>query len=111
MLKPTKNTPNKPGANIEIEMDTGTYPEIGRGVARPGRIPASLGNLKTFGSLRNPVFRLYFIAMPNLMACMNMQMVARSLLAYRLAGSPSIPGIMAPALAGFLIDAFDSEAI
>ena len=57
----------------------------------------SFRSLKTFSSLRNPVFRLYYGGLLCQMASMNMQMMARSLLAYRLAGSPTILGIMAVA--------------
>ena len=57
----------------------------------------SLRSLRTFSSLRNPVFRIFYGGLLGQMASMNMQMMARSLLAYRLAGSPTILGIMAVA--------------
>ncbi len=57
----------------------------------------SLRSSRTFSSLRNPVFRLFYGGLLGQMASMNMQMMARSLLAYRLAGSPTILGIMAVA--------------
>ncbi len=49
---------------------------------------------RTFGSLRNPVFRLYYGSMLGHWAAMNMQMITRSLLIYRLTGSPAILGAM-----------------
>ncbi|MEE8353222.1 MAG: MFS transporter [Dehalococcoidales bacterium] len=57
----------------------------------------SLGNLKTFRSLQNPVYRRYFVAMLSQMVALNMQMFARSLLIYRLTGSLTILGGMAAA--------------
>jgi MFS family permease len=51
--------------------------------------------LKTFDSLKIPVFRLYFGTMTGHWFSMNMQMVARSLLIYRLTNSGAILGAMA----------------
>lgn len=53
----------------------------------------SLGK-QTFRSLKNPVYRLYFAGMLGQRASMNMQMMARSLLVYRLTGSAAILGAM-----------------
>ncbi|MBI4181256.1 MAG: MFS transporter [Chloroflexi bacterium] len=50
----------------------------------------SLRNLGTFSSLKNPSFRLYFWGMGGMMAAMSMQLMVRSLLAYRLTGSAAI---------------------
>lgn len=50
---------------------------------------------KTFDSLKNPVYRLYYIALICQMASMNMQMITRSLLLYRLSKSVLILGVMA----------------
>jgi MFS family permease len=50
-------------------------------------------DIKTFRSLRNPVFRLYFIGMVGQWVSMNMQMVARSLLIYRISDSGTILGL------------------
>ncbi len=66
-------------------------PDMGRGGG--GRI--SLRNLRTFSSLKNPVFRLYFGGMVGWTAAMNMQMITRSLLLYRLTGSAALLGFMA----------------
>ena len=48
----------------------------------------------TFSSLKNPVYRLYLGAMLGQMASMNMQMMARSLLIWRLTESAAILGAM-----------------
>ena len=50
-------------------------------------------DIKTFRSLRNPVFRLYFVGMVGQWVSMNMQMVARSLLIYRISDSGAILGL------------------
>ena len=70
------------------------------GVGGGGGGALSLRNLRTFSSLKNPVFRLYFGAMMGQMAAMNMQMMARSLLIYEITGSGTILGVMALANAG-----------
>ncbi|MFC2052161.1 MFS transporter [Chloroflexota bacterium] len=57
-----------------------------------GRGGFSLRNLRTFSSLKNPVYRLYYAGMLGQMAAMNMQLMARSLLIYRLTGSAVILG-------------------
>ncbi|MFC1940319.1 MFS transporter [Chloroflexota bacterium] len=57
-----------------------------------GRGGFSLRNMRTFSSLKNPVYRLYYGGMLGQMASMNMQMMARSLLVYRLTGSAAILG-------------------
>ena len=65
----------------------------GRGIRR------IFGGRQTFRSFKNPVFRLYFIAMAGYMAPMNMQLVGRSLLVYRITGSAAILGVMSLAFA------------
>jgi MFS family permease len=57
-----------------------------------GGIRAFLLNRRTFSSFKNRVYLLYYGAMLGQMAAMNMQMVARSLLVYRLTGSAAILG-------------------
>ena len=52
----------------------------------------SLRNLRTFTSLKNAAYRVYLAAMASEMAAMNMQLVARSVLVYRLTGSAAILG-------------------
>jgi len=49
---------------------------------------------RTFRSFKNPVYRLYFGGLLCQMFPMNMQMLARSLLIYRLTGSAAILGAM-----------------
>jgi MFS family permease len=54
----------------------------------------SIRNLRTFSSFKNPVYRLYYAGMLGQMVSMNMQMIARSLLIYRLTNSSAILGAM-----------------
>ncbi len=72
--------------------DAGMGADMGMPEVRPAGI--SLRNLGTFRSFKNPVFRLYMGAMLTQMVGMNMQMIARSLLIYRLTGSALILGAM-----------------
>ena len=64
-----------------------------------GRGKLSLRKLKTFDSFRNPVYSLYYFATAGQWASGSMQMVARSLLIYRITGSGAILGGMALAQA------------
>jgi MFS family permease len=73
----------------------GTKPEE-MGVSGGG---ISLRGLRTFDSFSNPIFRLYFLGMAGQWASMNIQMVARSLLIYRISSSGAILGISALASA------------
>jgi len=50
---------------------------------------------RTFSSFKNPVYRLYYGGLLCQMFPMNMQMMARSLLIYRLTGSAAILGMIA----------------
>ena len=59
-----------------------------------GRAGLSLKSLRTFSSFKNRNFRLYYGAVMGQQACMNMQIVARALLIYRLTGSPAMLGVM-----------------
>jgi MFS family permease len=52
-----------------------------------------LRNLRTFSSLRNPAFRLYYIGMIGQWSSMNIQIVARSLLVYRISDSGAVLGL------------------
>ncbi|MCK4274793.1 MAG: MFS transporter [Dehalococcoidales bacterium] len=52
-----------------------------------------LSKIRTFSSLKNPTFRLYYIGMVGQWSSMNMQIVARSLLIYRISGSGAILGL------------------
>lgn len=58
-----------------------------------GGIPTS--RLKTFDSFKYPDYRLYFGTMASQWVAMNMQVVVRSLLIYRITGSGAILGSMA----------------
>ncbi len=75
--------------------------DMGTGMGMPAVRPTgiSLRNLRTFSSFKNSVYRIYFIGMLGQMVGMNMQMIARSLLIYRLTGSPAILGAMSLAAA------------
>ncbi len=55
----------------------------------------SLRNIRTFDSLKNTAYRFYFFGMAGQWAAMNMQMVTRSLLLFRLTGSAAMLGVMA----------------
>jgi len=52
-----------------------------------------LSKIRTFSSLKNPTFRLYYIGMVGQWSSMNMQIVARSLLIYRISSSGAILGL------------------
>ncbi len=56
---------------------------------------SQLGKLRTFSSLKIPAFRLYYIGMIGQWSSMNMQIVARSLLVYRISDSGAILGLSA----------------
>lgn len=70
--------------------DAGKEPEQ----EQDGQEKFSLRNLRTFSSLGNPVYRLYYGALLFSWASLNMQMMARSLLIYRLTGSAAILGAL-----------------
>ncbi|MFO7997125.1 MAG: MFS transporter [Dehalococcoidia bacterium] len=57
-------------------------------------------HLRTFDSLKNPAYRLYFGGIVCQMAAMNMEMMARNLLVYRVTGSATILGLMTVAFMG-----------
>ena len=69
----------------------------GQAAAREGRF--SLRNLRTFDSLKNGNYRFYFFGMVGQWGAMNMQMVSKSMLLYRLTGSATLLGVMALASA------------
>jgi len=58
-----------------------------------------LKNIRTFDSLGNSAYRFYFLSNLGQWASQNMQMLARSLLIYRLTGSAALLGVMALATA------------
>ena len=67
--------------------------DVELGIAGGGRGGFSLRG-QTFSSFKNRVYRLYFGGMLGQMAAMNMQMMARGLLVWRLTGSALILGLM-----------------
>jgi MFS family permease len=69
----------------------------GTDIEKPGRIPSGLSAWpqKTFASFKNPVYRLYYLSMVGHWSSMNMQMLARNLLIYRITGSAAILGVLA----------------
>ncbi len=85
---------------VDEYQDAGTRPS--RGIARVrislrrgiARVRFSLRNLRTFSSLKNPVYRLFFFGMVGQMAAMNMQQLTGSLLLYRLSHSAAVLGFM-----------------
>jgi MFS family permease len=56
--------------------------------------PGGIRNIRTFSSLKNSAYRIYFYGLLGQWASMNMQMVARSYLAYHLTGSGTILGLV-----------------
>jgi MFS family permease len=58
-------------------------------------MPNRLRNFRTFSSLKNRAFRIYYVGMIGQWSSMNMQIVARSLLIYRISDSGAILGLSA----------------
>lgn len=71
------------------EVDRSLEMESGRARAR------TAPRIQPFRSFKHPVYRIFFISLLGQMAAMNMQMMARALLIYRLTGSATILGAMA----------------
>ncbi len=67
------------------------------GTAKPkyGGSVISFSFAKTFVSFKNPVYRLYYFSMVGHWSSMNMQMLARNLLVFRISDSPGILGVLA----------------
>ncbi|MFC1847332.1 MFS transporter [Chloroflexota bacterium] len=82
-----------------MDRETDKHRDMGMGPGMGGRGGLSLRNLKTFSSLKNPIYRLYFSGMLGQRASMNMQMIARSMLVYRLTDSAAILGLVSLAQA------------
>lgn len=84
-----------------MRRNPGEFPGSDYGDVGPGRAGGIKGrfsqlvNLRTFDSLRVRDFRFFWAALLCQMTAMNMQMMARSVLIYRLTGSTAILGIMA----------------
>ena len=88
-------TPEPQDGGRPVRSGNGAGMAGGMGMGMGGGGGLSLSSLRTFTSFKNPVFRLYYAAMLGQMAAMNMQMLARSLLTYRITGSATILGVMA----------------
>jgi MFS family permease len=73
------------------------FREKGTNIGEPGRPPGGLAgwSKKTFISFKNPVYRLYYLSMVGHWSSMNMQMLARNLLVYRISASGAILGVLA----------------
>lgn len=82
---------NKAGENRGVGPGTEAVGVSGGGI--------SWRSLQTFNSLRNPTYRIYYLSLLGQWASMNMQMVARSLLVYRITGSGAILGLLSLASA------------
>jgi MFS family permease len=79
-------------------MNNSIQPKDDDGIERPrysGRGVLSFSLSKTFVSFKNPVYRLYYFSMVGHWSSMNMQMLARNLLVYRINPSGAILGILA----------------
>lgn len=91
----TKEDQFDDGKSVELNQNL-TYsnePSTAQNYVPPAKL--NWRNLNTFDSLKNGVFRLYFGAMLGQMAAMNMQMMVRSLLIYRLTDSAVHLGYLA----------------
>ena len=86
-VQPMKDSDGKPSS--DRSPSSASAATMGRGAG------LNLRNLRTFSSLKNGQFRLYYGAMLGQMAAMNMQMIVRSLLIFRLTGSAADLGILA----------------
>jgi MFS family permease len=65
-------------------------------VPSPGGVPGAAGYFsRTFVSFKNPTYRLYYFSMVGHWSSMNMQMLARNLLLFRIVDSEAALGIMA----------------
>jgi len=61
----------------------------------PGSGPVRQYLSRTFVSFQTPVYRLYYFSMVGHWSSMNMQMLARNLLVYRITGSGAVLGVLA----------------
>jgi MFS family permease len=83
--------------NDSNDNNLNRYPRESSGAGSPagGGNFASSYLRKTFVSFKNPVYRLYYLSMVGHWSSMNMQMMARNLLVYRISDSPAILGVLA----------------
>lgn len=90
-------------------------------VSGPPRSGLSAWSQRAFVSFKNPVYRLYYFSMVGHWSSLNMQMLARNLLVYRISSSGAILGVLALANAvpmilttlpgGVLADRFQKKTI
>jgi MFS family permease len=73
------------------------FRDISADAGQPGRRPGGLSgwSRKAFASFGNPVYRLYYFSMVGHWSSMNMQMLTRNLLVYRISTSGAILGVLA----------------
>jgi len=80
-------------------MDGSFGEQRGRDVKKPQTPPGEGGiagyGKRVFSSFKNPVYRLYYYSLVGHWAPMQMQMVVRTLLIYRITGSGALLGLMA----------------
>ena len=86
---PTESAAHPVGAKLGTAQEASTMASMGRGGG------LNIRDLRTFSSLKNGQFRLYYGAMLGQMAAMNMQMIVRSLLIFRITGSATYLGLLA----------------
>ncbi|MBE0431272.1 MAG: MFS transporter [Dehalococcoidia bacterium] len=85
----------------DVADQSGRYPADGSAAGTPsGKKGFSLRSIRTFTSLKNPAFRLYLSNMLGYTGAMNMEVMARNYLIWRLTQSPTILGLKSLALAG-----------
>ena len=77
------------------------FRDKGANIGEPGRPAGGLAgwSRKAFVSFKNPVYRLYYFSNVGHWSAMNMQMLARNLLAFRITGSGAVLGVLALASA------------
>lgn len=94
--------PDDKGIGESVGAGTGgsTGPTTGKPtVSEAEKKGFSLRSIRTFTSLKNPAYRLYLTNMTVYTAAMNMGVMARNLLIWRLTESPTILGLKSLALA------------
>lgn len=83
---------------MKLSLDAFNNIETGSGIGR-NRSRGFIRNIRTFESMKNPVFRIFYGGMVGQMAGMNMQMFARTWLVWRLTESKAVTGLMGMAFA------------
>ena len=78
-----QNTQGSTGNQTREQIEE-TSMDLGLAEGKVSRAFFFLPSSRTFRSLKNPVFRLYYMAMLGQMGSFNMQLVTRNLLVYRI---------------------------